>query len=186
MSIYFGPKYAPPRSAHTHFEYLAGTENIPPTVCPQIFNRSYTVSADLKVPETGAEGVIMANADYLGGYALYVEDKKPRFTYSFMGIKNFTSTSSDDLPTGKVNLRYEFVSDKPGQPGAGGTSKLFLNGKQVAEGQIEHTMAQLTTSYAGFDIGKDNGLPVSRSYESKLPFAFTGEIDKVTFDLGQM
>ncbi|HEY9871513.1 MAG TPA: arylsulfatase [Candidatus Obscuribacterales bacterium] len=186
MAVYFGPKFAPPQFARTHFEYLAGTENIPPTVCPQIFKRSYTVSADLDVPDSGAEGVIMANADYLGGYALYVEDKKPRFTYSFMGIRTDTITSSEDLPTGKVNLRYEFLSDKPGAPGAGGTSKLFINGKQVAEGRIEQTMSVLTTSYAGFDIGKDNGLPVSRTYESKLPFAFTGKINKVTFDLGSL
>jgi len=186
ISVFFGPEYAPPRSANTHFEYLAGTENIPPTVCPQIFSRSYTVSADLTVPPSGAEGVIMANADYLGGYALYVKDKKPSFTYSFSGIKDSTIVSSDELPTGKVNLRYEFVSDKPGKPGAGGTSKLFINGKQVAEGRIETTMAQLTSTYAGFDIGKDNGLPVSRSYEAKAPFAFTGTIDKVTIDLGAL
>jgi arylsulfatase len=186
MSLYFGAKYAPPRAQKVHFSYLEGTENIPPTVCPQIFNRSFTISADVNVPQTGAEGVILANADYLGGYALYVEDKKPRYTYSFMGIQNDTIVSSDDLPSGKVNLRYEFVSDKPGMPGAGGTSKLFINGKQVAEGRIEHTMALLTTSYAGFDIGKDNGLPVSRSYEAKSPFAFTGKIDKVDVDLGPM
>lgn len=186
MSVYMGPKFTPPRSALTHFEYLAGTENIPPTVCPQIFNRSYTVSADLNIPNSGAEGVIMANADYLGGYALYVEDKKARFTYSFMGIKNSTIVSSDDLPSGKVTLKYEFISDKPGAMGAGGTQKLYLNGKQVAEGRIEQTMAVLTTAYAGFDIGKDNGLPVSRSYESKLPFAFTGTVEKVTVDLGAM
>jgi len=186
MSLYFGSKYAPPRAGQRHFTYLSGTENIPPTVCPQIFNRSYTVSADLDVPDSGAEGVVMANADYLGGYALYVEDKKPRFTYSFMGISNDTITSSDDLPNGKVNLRYEFVSDKPGAHGAGGTSRLFINGKQVAEGRIEHTMALLTTSYAGFDIGKDNGLPVSRSYEAKSPFPFTGKIEKVVFDLGEL
>lgn len=186
LSTYMGPKFIPPRSALTHFEYLAGTENIPPTVCPQIFNRSYTVNADIEVPASGADGVLMANADYLGGYALYVEDKKPRFTYSFMGIKNDTIVSSEDLPSGKVNLKYEFVSDKPGSMGAGGTQRLYINGKQVAEGRIEQTMAMLTTSFAGFDIGKDNGLPVSRSYESKLPFAFTGKINKVTVDLGEL
>jgi arylsulfatase len=186
VSMWFGGKYSAPRNDRTHYEYLPGTENISPFVCPQIFKRSYTVSADLEVPETGANGAIMANADYLGGYGLYVQDRKPRFTYSFMGISNDTIISSDELPKGKVNLRYEFVSDKPGVPGAGGTSKLFINDKQVAEGRIEHTMAVLTTSYAGFDIGKDNGLPVSRTYESLSPFPFSGKINKVVFDLGPL
>lgn len=186
VSRWFGGEYAAPCIEKTHFEYLPGTENLSPSVCPQIFQRSYTVKADLDVPDEGAEGVIMANADYLGGYALYVEDKKAKFTYSFMGIESDTIVSSDELPSGKVQLRYEFVSDQPGKPGAGGVSKLFVNDKPVAEGRIEHTMALFASSYAGFDIGKDNGLPVSRSYEAKTPFGFTGRINKVVFDLGPL
>lgn len=186
LSNFLGPKYAPPQTGQTHFSYLEGTQNIPPMVGPQIWNRSYTISADLTVPKPDAEGVIVANADYLGGYALYVEDKKPRFTYSFMGIKNTTLTSAEDLPTGNVTLRLEFVADKPGSLGGGGRLKLFVNDKQVAEGRLDQTIAVSSTSYAGTDIGRDNGLPVSRSYEAKLPFAFTGTINKVDFDLGKL
>ncbi|MDZ4837570.1 MAG: sulfatase-like hydrolase/transferase [Candidatus Melainabacteria bacterium] len=186
MSVYFGPQYSPPATDKTNFTYNTGTENLSPDVAPPVYNRSYTINADLEVPTTGAEGVIVADADYLGGYALFVEDKKPRFTYSFMGVKSDTLTSSDDLPSGKVNLRYEFTADHPGQRGTGGTSKLFLNGKQVAEGRLDHTVALAFSAYGGFDIGKDNGLPVSRSYAAKSPFAFTGKIEKVQFDLGKI
>jgi arylsulfatase len=184
MSSYFGPKYSPSQVERTTFAYLPGTENLSPSVAPSVYNRSYTISADLDVPTGGAEGVIVAEADYLGGYALYVQDNKPSFTYSLMGVKSDTLTSSEDLPTGKVNLRYEFVADKPGQRGTGGTSKLFINGTPVATGRLEHTVAFQFSAYAGFDIGKDNGLPVSRSYQAKSPFAFTGKIDKVDFNLG--
>lgn len=186
LSVVFGPQFSPPQADKEKFSYLAGVENLSPNVAPPIYNRSYTINADLSVPSGGADGVIVAEADYLGGYALYVEGHKPRFTYSFMGVKSDTITGSNELPTGKVNLQYQFIADNPGQRGTAGTSKLFVNGKQVAEGRLEHTVALLFTSYAGFDIGKDNGLPVSRSYESKSPFAFTGTIDRVDFEIAPL
>lgn len=186
LSMFFGPQFSPPQAEKTHFEYLSGTENIPPSVCPQTYNRSYTATADVVIPSDGAEGVIFANGSYLGGYALYVEDKKLKFTYSFEGIQDYSVTSSDTVPPGKATIKYEFICDKPGEKASGGTSKLFINGKQVAEGRIEHSIPVLTSAHAGFDIGKDNGLPVSRSYSDKSPFAFTGQIEKVVFDLGPL
>ncbi|MEO6572593.1 MAG: arylsulfatase, partial [Polyangiaceae bacterium] len=89
-------------------------------------------------------------------------------------------------PKGKVNIRYEFTADEPGKMGTGGTSRLFINDKQVADGKLEHTVPVLFSSYAGFDIGKDNGMPVvpTGEYADKAPFPFTGTIEKVAFTLG--
>jgi arylsulfatase len=89
------------------------------------------------------------------------------------------------LPKGKVNVRYEFIADKPGEFATSGTSRLFINGKQEAEGKIEHTVPLRFTAYEGMDIGTDNGLPVVPKliYAKVLPKSFTGNIQKVEFDL---
>jgi arylsulfatase len=150
---------------------------------PHLYNRSFTIDADLHIPPEGAEGVIVAEGDVMGGFALYVQSGKLHYTYSFLGIKVETLTSMGNLPTGKVRVRYEFAADQPGKLSTGGRGRLFVNGKAVGENQIEHTVPQRFTAYAGMDIGRDNGQAVSPTYEAKSPFPFTGKIVNVVFDL---
>lgn len=160
---------------------------------PPIYNRSYSISADLDNPgrsglglRPGIAGVIIAEGSFLGGFSLYVEDGRLKHTYSFLGLKLDTITSRNQLPKGKVNVRYEFTADKPGEFATSGTSRLFVNGKQEAEGKIEYTVPLRFTAYAGMDIGTDNGLPVvpKLGYAKLLPKSFQGTIEKVEFDLG--
>ena len=125
----------------------------------------------------------MAEGDLLGGFSLYVQGGKLHYTYSFLGLKVDTLTSSEALPTGKVAVRYEFTADKPGKLGTGGRGRLFVNGKPVGENRMENCVPLRFTSYSGMDIGKDNGDVVSPTYQAKAPFAFTGKIGKVVFDL---
>jgi len=176
----------------TKFTYYSGTENISSGMIPPIYNRSYSISADLDNPgrsglrlRPGIEGVIVAEGSFLGGFSLYVEEGRLKHTYSFLGLKLDTITSRDELPKGKVNVRYEFTADKPGEFATSGTSRLFINGKQEAEGKIEHTAPLRFTAYAGMDIGTDNGLPVvpKLGYAKLLPKYFKGTIEKVEFDL---
>jgi len=103
-----------------------------------------------------------------------------------LGLKLDTISSRDEVPKGKVNVRYEFTADKPGDFATGGMSRLFINGKQQAEGKLEHTVPFRFASYAGMDIGTDNGLPVVPTFEyaKVLPKYFRGAIEKVEFDLG--
>ncbi len=69
---------------------------------PHIYNRSFTITADLDVPAGGAEGVIVANADVMGGFSLYVREGKLHYTYSFLGVKVDTLVATESLPTGKI------------------------------------------------------------------------------------
>src|SRR5438105_3269960 len=119
-------------------------------------------------------------------FSLYVENGHLKQTYSMLGLKLDTISSRDEVPKGKVNVRYEFIADKPGEFATGGTSRLFINGKQQAEGKLEHTVPFRFASYAGMDIGTDNGLPVVPKFEyaKVLPKYFRGAIEKVEFDLG--
>ena len=75
-----------------------------------------------------------------------------------------------------------FEADEP-KPGTGGKVTLWANDKQIGEGRLEHTVPIAFTSYAGMDIGRDNGLVVDLAYEDKAPYAFTGTVKKVVFDL---
>jgi len=180
--------------SQTKFIYYNGTENISSGMIPPIYNRSYSISADLDNPghygviglRPGMAGVIVAESSFLGGFSLYVENGHLKHTYSLLGLKLDTMSSRDALPTGKVNVRYEFTADKPGEFGTGGTARLFINGKQQADLKMEHTVPLRFASYEGMDIGTDNGLPVVPKFEyaKVLPKYFRGTIEKVEFDLG--
>src|SRR5262249_48454348 len=152
-----------------------GTENIASGMIPHIYNRSYTIAAELEIPPAGAEGVVVAEADIMGGFALYLQDGKLHYTYSLMGVRVDTLTSTEPVPAGKVEVKYEFTADKPGQPGSGGRGRFFFNGKPVGENRLPNTVPLRFSSYSGLDIGKDNGEVVSPTYRAKAPFAFTGK-----------
>ena len=153
-----------------------------PGMIPRIYNRSYAISADLVVPEGGAEGVIVAEADHLGGFTLYVKDGKLTHTYSMMGVLSFTQVAEEDLPTGDVTVRMEFAADEA-NPATGGEVTLFIDDRPVGKGRMDHTVPIRFSGYAGMDIGRDNGGVVDRSYEDRKPFAFTGTVKKVVFDI---
>lgn len=171
-----------PSGGQTKFTYYAGVENVSPGMIPHVYGRSYSIRADLEVPQSGVEGVIVAAGSFLGGFALYVDGDKLQHTYSFMGVEFDTLIAAGPLPSGMVNAHFEFWADEQ-RPGTGGKTLLFVNGEQVAEGRLEHTVPLRLSGYAGMDIGKDNGLPVSPTYAKRSPFPFTATIKQVIFDL---
>ena len=179
-SVLFG--ILPPMVGRTKFNYRPGVQNIASGMIPRIYGHSYSISADLVVPDGGVDGVIVAEADHLGGFALFVDDGVLKHTYSTMGVYEYTQEASEPLPPGEVNVRMEFAIDEA-QTGAGGQATLFVNDSEVGSGRIDRTVSFRFNAYAGMDIGRDNGLVVDRSYEDRAPFPFTGEIKKVTFDL---
>jgi len=89
------------------------------------------------------------------------------------------------MPEGKLQVRYEFEADQLGKLATGGTQRLFVAGKQVAEGKLEHTVPLRFSGYAGLDVGRDNGLPASpgKVYYLRAPFPFPGKIERVVFDV---
>lgn len=164
-----------------------------PGMIPPIHNRSFSITADLDVARNwcigplcyGADGVIVANASFLGGFSLYVQGGTLRYTYSFLGLKIDDLVASERLPVGKVQVRYEFTADKPNEMATGGTHRLFIGDRKVAEGKLEHTVPLRFSAYAGLDVGRDNGLPVSpnKVYYLRAPFPFEAVIEQVAFDI---
>jgi arylsulfatase A-like enzyme len=146
-------------------------------------NRSHTITAEVENPKNGANGVILAQAGRFGGWSLYLKDGKPTYTYNWLGLQRYTVAAKEALPAGQATIRFEFAYDGGGV-GKGGVGTLFVNGKEVATGRIEHTQCCAFSADEGADVGVDEGTPVTEAY--RVPFKFTGHIDKVTIELKEM
>ena len=180
LSAFFG--ITPPLEATDKIEYRGDVQNVAPGMIPRIYNRSYTIGADLVIPREGVEGVIVAEADHLGGFSLFVDDGRLTHTYSMMGVFVYRQQADTPLPTGEVTVRMEFAADAP-KPATGGQVTLYVNDAPVGGGRMDHTVPMRFSAYSGMDIGRDNGAVVDLSYADRKPFAFTGTIRKVVFDV---
>jgi arylsulfatase len=181
MCIFFG--ILPPLPTETRHTFYGDVQNVQRGMVPRIYGRSYSIEAEVEVPDDGAEGVLVANADEIGGFALWVDDQGMlHHTYSFLGVENYAQISTETIPTGKVTLKMLFEIDEV-KPGAGGEVTLWADDVKIGEGRLDRTVPVAFSSYAGMDIGCDNGLVVDRAYHDKAPYAFTGTVKKVVFDL---
>jgi arylsulfatase len=152
---------------------------------PMIYNRSHVITADLSIPEGGAEGVVVSSGSHAGGYTFYLKDGKAHYYYNYLGKKDFKITSDMDVPEGDVTLVYEFeVTGKPdirNGKGAPGTGKLFINGQQVGEVDMDVTVP-IIFSAEGLTCGWDYADSVDHE-AYKPPFRFSGTLKRVTYDL---
>ena len=127
--------------------------------------------------------MLVAFADFIGGFALWVDENGLlNHTYQYLGVETYRQTSTEPIPTGDVTLKMLFDADEA-TPGTGGHVTLWADDRQIGEGEIPHTIALLFTTYAGMDIGRDNGGVVDLDYEDRAPYAFTGTVRNVVFDL---
>jgi arylsulfatase len=170
----------------TSFTYYPGTIRIPEGAAPDTKNRSYTITANVDIPDGGADGVIATQGGRFGGWGLLLLDGKPEFDYAFSNQKQYKYRvgSNEKLSSGKHTIKFDFQYDGPGY-GKAGTGTLTVDGNQVAQGKIEHTIPVRFSLDETLDIGEDTGTPVIEDYADKMPFKFTGDIDKVVIDLGK-
>jgi arylsulfatase A-like enzyme len=170
------------RTSLTVYEGMTGmSEN----VFINIKNRSHTITAEVEIPEGGANGVILAQAGRFGGWSLYLKDGKPTYHYNFLGLQRFTFAATAPVPAGKATIRYEFAYDGGGLA-RGGLGSIFVNGAKVAEGRIERTQPSIFSGDEGADVGEDGETPVTEDYGIAAPYKFTGRIDRVTVDVKEM
>jgi arylsulfatase len=143
-------------------------------------NKSKTLSAELDIPEGGANGTVIAQGGRFGGWSLYVKDSVPGYSYNFLGMQQFTVQASQPLPAGKATLKFDFAYD--GGMGKGGQGTLYVNGEKVAEGRIERTQPMIFSADETADVGIDLGTPVVEAIGSEHRSAFTGSISQVTVE----
>jgi hypothetical protein len=157
--------------------YWPGAQRIPEAVSAPVKNTSHTIETTLDL-KGNEEGVIVACGGVNGGYTLFIADHKLHYDYNFFNTKRYDIVSPA-LPTGKIDLKFNFIKTGLFK----GTGELYVNGKKVAAGTIDQTAPASFSLSETFDVGVDNGTPVSNNYKKKDHFPFTGQIDKVTITL---
>jgi arylsulfatase A-like enzyme len=145
-------------------------------------NKSFSITADVEVPSSGAEGVIIHQGGAFGGMSLYTKGGKAKFAYNFFGLQTFTTEASQPIPAGKHQVRMEFTYDGGGLA-KGGNVSLYYDGKKVGEGRVERTVPMAFSSDETTDIGRDTATPVSSDY-TRNTSVFNGKVNWVQIDLG--
>jgi arylsulfatase len=128
-----------------------------------IKNKSYSLTAEIEVPKSGAEGVIIAQGGSTNGWSLYAKGGKLKHCYNFLGIKLSFAESSKPIPAGKHQVRMEFKYDGGGLA-KGGMVSLYIDGKKDGEGRIDMTIPMVFSGDETCDVGKEGGSPVSPDY----------------------
>jgi arylsulfatase len=162
------------------FSYYTSVVGIPEGSAPNTKNRSFSITADVDVAKDGTEGVLVTQGGRFAGWSFFLKDGKPTYAYNFLNSDRTIIQSSEPVEIGKSKVRFDFAYDGGGL-GAGGTGKLFINDKQVAEGRIEKTVGFRIGLDETFDVGQDTGSAVVDSYQ--VPFKFTGNLEQVKLDL---
>jgi arylsulfatase A-like enzyme len=163
----------------TEFTYEPGMIRIPEGSAPDFKNKSWTVAADITIPDDGASGVLATIGGRFGGWALLLNDSKPEFVYAFSNQPQhkFRIASDQALSPGNHVVRFKFDYEGGGI-GKGATGTLLVDEKPIAEGKIPQTIAIRFSLDETFDVGEDAGTPVVEDYADKMPYAFTGTLKK--------
>ena len=171
-------------SRRTSWVYWGRDITVAYDAAPPMVARSFSVTAEVTIPAGGANGVLLANGSWFGGWSFYLKDGKPMAheAFSEQPADQYHVAGTSAVPAGKATIRYDFDFDGGG-PGKGGTMRISVNGQQVASGRVERTISLRAGLGETFDIGYDTGAPVVEDYAKDG--RFTGDITKVTVELGE-
>jgi arylsulfatase len=161
------------------FVYFPGMIRIPEGSAPDFKNKSWTIAAEVTIPEGGANGVLATIGGRYGGWALLMQDSKPQFAYAYSNQPEHKYRVASDQPLAAGNhiVRVKFEYDGGGI-GKAATATLLVDEKQVAQGRIPQTIGVRISLDETFDVGEDTGTPVLEEYEAKMPFRFTGTLKR--------
>lgn len=116
----------------TVFTYRSGViSGIPRGTAPSLLNTSYTIAADIDVPEGGADGMVVTDGGRFSGYGLYLLKGKPVFLWNLLDLKRVRWEGKEALSTGKHTLQLDFKYD-----GLGFATLAFNNISGIGRGGI--------------------------------------------------
>jgi arylsulfatase len=178
-------------TGRTDFTYTGVLTGVPQSGAPNILNKAYTITADVNIPEGGAEGMIVTQGGRFGGYGLFLskgefgfDRGRVVFMYNLLDLKR-TLWEGPELEPGRHTIVFDYKPDSPGL-GKGGTGVLSVDGTEVARNTMEHGTPITFPEDETFDVGEDTGTPLARlEYHYDVPFKFTGKLNKLTFKLEQ-
>jgi arylsulfatase A-like enzyme len=146
-------------------------------------NKSHAVTANVTVPDGGANGVLVAQGGAFAGWSLYVHDGAPRYAYNMLGLRMTVIEGTKAVPDGDHQVRMEFDYDGGGLA-KGATIRLYVDGEPAGEGRIDATVPVLFSADETTDVGKDTGTRVSPDYEA-TGNDFTGKVHWVQIDIDE-
>ncbi len=160
---------------------FAGMGRLTENVVINVKNKSHAVTAEVTIPDTGAEGVIIAQGGRFGGWSLYLKGGRPAYAYNLLGVQHFDIESDTNVPPGTHQVRMEFTYDGGGL-GKGAAAALYLDGTKTGEGRIDATVPLAFSGDETCDIGSDAASPVSDQY-TPASSRFTGTVEWVQIDI---
>ena len=146
-------------------------------------NTSTTIEADVELRGKD-RGVIIAQGGKFGGWALYMDQGKPTYTYNWFGLESYTVQAPKAIGGEQATIKLDFVYDGGGT-GKGGVATLFVNGDKVAEGRIDKTQPAVFSADETADVGKDEGTQVASLFKSIDDSDFTGRVKSVAVSIGE-
>jgi arylsulfatase A-like enzyme len=162
---------------------FAGMGRLSENSVVNVKNKSHSVTAELTVPDGGAEGVIVSQGGEFAGWSLYVRNGRPKYCYNLFGLQRFYVEGDRELPRGTHQVRMEFAYDGGGLA-KGGTISLYVDGEHAGEGRVERTVPMAFSADETCDVGSDTASPVSDDYTPETS-RFSGTIDWVQIDLDE-
>ncbi len=189
-----GARVAAPRpnitAGRTEFVYTRPMVGLPQGDSPSILNASYTITAEIDVPEGApAQGVILTSGGRFGGYGMYLKDGKPVFHWNLVGLEQVNWTGTEALAPGKHTVEFDFKYDGLGVEtlafnsvsgvGQGGTGTLRVDGKDIQTQEMKHTIPMILQWDESFDIGSDTLTGVNDA-DYQPPFPLTATLEKLT------
>lgn len=176
-------------AGRTEFVYTRPMVGLPQGDSPFLLNASYTITADITVPQGGAEGMILTSGGRFGGYGFYLIKGKPVFLWNLVDLKRIKWEGTDALTPGQHTLEFDFKYDGLGvgtlafnnMSGLGrpGTGVLKVDGKVVQTITMEKTLPMILQWDESFDIGSDTLTGVNDA-DYKPPFPLTARLNKLT------
>ncbi|WP_430867748.1 arylsulfatase [Demequina aurantiaca] len=167
----------------TRQRFFPGMGRLSESSVLNIKNKSFSVTAEVHIPEGGASGVLIAQGGRFGGWTLFVKEGKAKFVYNVLGIHSFPVEADTEIPAGKHQVRMEFAYDGGGLA-KGGDVTLYYDGEAVGTGRVAATQPMIFSADETTDIGYESGTMVSPDYTGPTS-KFRGKIEWVQIDLGE-
>jgi arylsulfatase len=172
------------------FTYSGELSGVPGSGAPNILNKAYTITAEVEIPDGGAEGMIVTQGGRFGGYGLFlshgelgINKSRVVFLYNLLDLKR-TLWEGPELGAGRHTIVFDYKPAESGL-GKGGVGVLTVDGQEAARKSMDHSTPITFPEDEAFDVGLDTRTPLALiEYRYDCPFKFTGKIDRLTFELG--
>jgi len=176
-------------AGRTEFVYTRPMIGLPQGDSPMLLNSSYTITAEVDVPDGGAEGMILTSGGRFTGYGFYLLKGKPVFLWNLMDLERVKWEGQDALSPGKHTVVFDFKYEGLGvgtlaynnMSGLGrpGTGTLSVDGKVVDTRKMDKTIPMILQWDESFDVGSDTLTGVNDA-DYLPPFPLTARLDKLT------